>query len=338
LHDFFVSIQGDKEVKKQIGKLKIDFLVGVWILMVVVGCTEIVKTPESPTILPTCPAINTPSPPDLNQPTKLVFVLLEGTPSHSEHSIHLLEKFSNKLPDIVALGDQVVFGLMEPTTLEASVLFNEKSSPIPFPPLPTPLPQLVSVTTVIPTANTTPQSKIAEIAATKQAEQTRSANEVDEKRRNDQYVCAMYEWTNEYQRVVDTWRAEENKAKREFVLNVNEKIRNINPQMFQETTRVFEALSIASIVFSEECQKYDDCVLLLLSDMSEWRHTTPENLNINLSGVDIIVALEECRFLYQENCEALVQKWEPILTSYGSKSIKFTTGTDFEETLEQFSK
>ena len=98
---------------------------------------------------------------------------------------------------------------------------------------------------------------------------------------------------------------------------------------------VFEALKLASDIFNEVCVNgvYDDCQLIIISDMVDWRSTldTPEvtssiqKMNIDFSAVSVSVIWPDCEFFsdqFKSQCESRKEIWEKHFSVFNATENK----------------
>jgi hypothetical protein len=289
------------------------------------------SSPPTPTFCPTKVAVPVQEP---NMSPMLLVVLVEGTPSYSESANRSLKILSGVLPNVMEPGDWLIMAWMERSTLNKAVFVNEKVRLIPLPSFPAPPPTpLRTVPTITP--KSTPQTRLGIIVATRNAEMTSEAlNAISTQTTND-YFCEVQKWYDQKQRLSKEWERKKENAIRDFVAKVNRKIEETNPGELPETTRVFETLSLVSKVFEAECSqdKYSNCVLLIFSDMYEWRKLRPDDVMVDLKNVDVFIVLLDCTFLYQSNCARRVEYWTPHLDAYQARNVSFTTGENIEDFL-----
>jgi len=99
------------------------------------------------------------------------------------------------------------------------------------------------------------------------------------------------------------------------------------------SNNVYEGLSHVTIDFENQCKNYERCILLIFDDLTDWRGETPDYLDVNLEGVEVISVLPQCEDIIQPSCKSIQDKWTPLFESYGIKSIEYHNGERLEEFL-----
>ena len=270
---------------------------------------------------------------EANQQSAYILLLVEGTPSHSESTTQLLNAFSAALPELILPGDGVGIVLMEPTDLDSALVFNFQTTPIsPFL-LPTPLatPTQIQVDTQSTLPTRQPKGRVAQQAATRDAQATLQADSSLQTRAFELYTCEIATWSANYQSAVSTSDYQRDSARGDLVKTVRQAVKAIDPEQFVETTRVYEALSIASLVLQNECNKHTVCLLVILSDLSEFRLEKPPELPLSLARASVLVVFGDssCSILYSPSCQNRIDLWTPQLTSYGVRQLEFSNNSEF---------
>lgn len=309
-------------------------------VVVLVGCIfpEPALTPTSTTTNVLCAAATVELFHQVENPSTYILVLVEGTPSHSRETEQLLEIFSKALPRLVLLGDGLGLALMEPHDLNSALIVDISSTSLPQPLLPTPyatptVPQTKNIEFATPEA---PQSSIAQQAATRTAHATEQAGIEILTKSAEQYNCQITNWNLSYQSTVTAWEQQNSRSFDDLVAHIRQGIGHIDSEQFVETTRVYEALSLASLVLENKCNKYAACALLIFSDLSEFRLEKPPDLHINLSNARVLVAFGDptCSILYNPGCQQRIEQWLPQFASYGAVNVQFTNDLELENGIK----
>ena len=94
---------------------------------------------------------------------------------------------------------------------------------------------------------------------------------------------------------------------------------------------MFEAIQIAAALLNDECDKYAECHLLIISDLYDYRNYRPENIAISLQGYDVTTLMPSCK--YKSQCEKQIEFWKDNLSFYGASDSQFVLSSDIGEFL-----
>jgi hypothetical protein len=186
--------------------------------MLVASCnpdgTTLIQTRTPTATLPPCPPI-TINTPDIQGFRKTVFVILIQPDPYYEYSTDAMSVIQNVLPEVIEPGDVFyifrmgIYGDAFEDALISHGIASDLSHPA-IPATPTYMPTLTP--TNIPN---TPQSSVAKVAATAQAEQTMTASNATATQSTFMYNCAVQEWNRQYQQQATDWEATKTVVRRD---------------------------------------------------------------------------------------------------------------------------
>lgn len=101
---------------------------------------------------------------------------------------------------------------------------------------------------------------------------------------------------------------------------------------------VYYGLSFATTIFQSQCNKYDNCLLYIVSDMHYYGLNNPDKLPIDLKGVHTYVIMPSCLDLDEGNCKERVEYWSSEFSAYGSVAPFFSAGLDDDKNFQNFLK
>ncbi|MBE0683141.1 MAG: hypothetical protein IH589_14620 [Anaerolineales bacterium] len=153
-----------------------------------------------------------------------------------------------------------------------------------------------------------------------------------------EYNCELLAYDTTYKLTATAWgvtkQAEANEIATQIVVAQSDREEKIQ---IMETPfapdNVYEGLSHVTVDFENQCKNYDRCILILFDDLVDWRPDTPDYLDINLEGVDVISILPQCEDIIQPSCKRVQDIWRPLFVSYKAKSVEYYNGERLEEAL-----
>lgn len=86
---------------------------------------------------------------------------------------------------------------------------------------------------------------------------------------------------------------------------------------------VYDGLSFATRVFQSDgagCANYTSCTLIIIDDLQLWGNHNPDNLPIDLGGVNAYVVLPHCRDIDNTACQETITYWNTEFENFGIES------------------
>lgn len=99
---------------------------------------------------------------------------------------------------------------------------------------------------------------------------------------------------------------------------------------------VYDGLGHATIDFIAGCSQYERCVLLIIDDLRTWGLDNPNNLTIDLTGVEVFTLMPDCRDINQPSCVQLQEYWTREFERYGATGVEYINGERAEFNLREF--
>ncbi len=339
--------------------IKFILVFSLFILLVLGACggTPSQQTPgyatwtSSPSATPTCDPNLSLSTPSEWGATQLIVILYDPRPRTIGDQYLELET-KEKIRDIPSFVDTIVPHLIQPggqvsifqlgyssydsarvarlySYISVPQLYNTPSLPQTLTPLPSP------VVTLTPGFG---------YVATKQAETKQAIGRAAVETANAAgYACGVSYWNTVVKLTATAWNgtatAEINDAEKNFATEITNHDKGLGvietPFRTDELYYggVYYGLSFASIVFQAECKNYSKCTLIIIDDLQVYREYNPDNLFINLSGVDIYAILPNCRDIDQPSCMKLREYWSPEFKKYGAEKVVYWNGVRAEVNL-----
>jgi len=305
------------------------FAIIIFIILVVAGCTPAESVPQvSRTDCPTY-LVNTPE--SKGNTPKLIIILVKEDPSYRDYSYQAFDLLTDILPEVIEPGDRVIMLSTEHFTIENSVFLDAEVSFIEKPAIsnsPTPPPTIG----VLPSPTVTPEGDYMRAVATQNAIRYIQNTQTYATQAAFEYACAKEFWNRDNQELWEQWEAARQLAIASFMESFESGINNNKINGFTSTGgQMFEALHIASLILNSECPKYNRCDLVIFSDLYDFRDYRPQDIDIQLSNLDIAVMLPNCEYLPQ--CQQKITFWTDNFTTYGAHSSQFALEKEIKQTL-----
>lgn len=254
--------------------------------------------------------------------SKYVYVLIDQSYEYKFTAKDLELISSTVIPNIFA-GDRLVVAWINLENGTQTIIFDKRveRERIPqFPPTLTPPP-------VTPTL--TP-SNITTIEG--QQIQTNEAIDRDNQAINEKYYCEIGEWNATSDDIFQKWKDEQKEEIDSFSSEANTVL---TPSIAKATSGgklLYESLSTASQMLQSAMSKrqHQKYILIVFSDMNDWRPSKPNDMQIELNGVDTLIVSQNCK--YEIDCRVKID-WEPQLTSFGAANPLFLVQ---EDNIEKF--
>lgn len=244
--------------------------------------------------------------PETQPDSKYVYVLLDQSYDYkfTPQDIELVisEIVSNTFP-----GDRLVIAWINLEHGTQTIIFDERIEQEKLPKFP-PTFTLPPITPTLTPSNIT----------TVQGQQIQTNEAIDKNNAviNEKHFCEIGEWNAKSQEIADEWKEEQKKEVDSFVEQAKSQL---TPSIAKKTSGgklLYESLSTASQMLQSAMLKkqHEKYILIVFSDMNDWRIEKPDDLTINFSGVDVLVISQNCK--YEIDC-SVKNEWESQLTQFG---------------------
>jgi hypothetical protein len=311
--------------------------------------TGITPTPITPSPTPrVCPPVeNLENGDNLRIHPKLIVILFDSKSTNGKKVLEytdgsktadILEFLAHLLPKILGPGDQVAFFSLGFRGYEAARL-SRYVSRISEAPRIVPTPRYPETLTPIPSP--TKSSVVLDEYRAEVEYQTAVANQYATATQIVfEYQCAVVDYQTRYQATATQWSA--TKAAEATAISAQIQALQIATPKPIETpfaaNNVYEGLAHATVVFSNLCNSYERCVLLIFDDLTDWRNIPSQNnipsyLQINLSKVEIFSILPQCEDIFEPACKQIQDLWTEELESVGATRVEYYTGARLEQNL-----
>lgn len=317
------------------------FIIIIFLLLLLQGCSAnpsvfLATGTPTPTEL-VCPpiAFNTPVliSQNVNRPY-LVVILFQNNSNYKPYLLDAFDRTNAALESGMQPGDRLFMLDMNAKDFDSAVvaMVQVKNVSVPLaPPAPTIYP---TITATLPSFST-PQSVLAQQAATQSANATVVSIGVESTKSAFIHNCSYQSWNDQYLAISQEWEKEKDKSVQDFIEELEQEQSKIEIGNEELGNQVWEGLSHASLIMENECDKFDRCILIVFSDMYESRSVKPEKLNINLQNVEILNVMLNCPFLYSGECGKWIEAWKKYLFSndINARSVDFINGENLAEIL-----
>lgn len=237
--------------------------------------------------------------------SKYVYVLLDQSRDY-KFTPKDLELISDRIIPNMFAGDRLIVAWINLEKGTQTIIFDERVER-------ERIPQFPPTLTALPVTPTLTPSNITTIEG--QQIQTNEAIDRDNRAINEKYYCKIGEWNATSDDMFQKWKDEQKKKVDSFSSKANTVL---TPSIAKTTSGgklLYESLSTASQMLQaamgkRQHQKY---ILIVFSDMDDWRPSKPDKLQIDLNGVEVLVVSQNCK--YEIDCQVKVD-WEPQLTSF----------------------
>ncbi|MBT7350131.1 hypothetical protein HN803_05050, partial [candidate division WWE3 bacterium] len=250
---------------------------------------------------------------------------------------------SHVLPSLTGPGDHVaIFQLGHDTYSEARV--TSLDSYIEVPQLyDTPSPRNTS--TPVPTITETPEPGMLAIRATNTARAYETMVTGTQLAKDAIYNCEKTVWNETAGATAVAWNATQTAEASNLGSSIESSLEThkSNSQLRSDAFStdelyygsVYYGLHFATLVIEEECNKHDDCVLLIVDDLSVLGRNNPDMLSIDLSSVDVHSIMLGCEDIKQPDCKAIRDYWDVEFVEFGVDPNKITywNGIHLEQNL-----
>ncbi len=250
-------------------------------------------------------------------------ILVEGSEEYIEYRDKGSEILADVLSEVLEPGDQVTAIWMEISNnrTDEAIFFSSEIEQVPIPDIthesrpnltPSPTPLLIDAPT---TSKQQHQNEIDEIQ--------RNNSRIEEEH-NCEYVYPLRKNNNDN---LANWQESQAMVISQEISKFQNHISSIQPDVMS----VFEALHLASDIFADVCDQgiYDDCQLIIVSNMGDWRSIFDsgeikyqvQEMNIDFSNVSVSVIWLECKFfsdLFLNKCKTRLNTWVEHFSSFNA--------------------
>jgi hypothetical protein len=321
-------------------------------LLVLAGCGEDSPfegnvTPHSPTPspTPTCPPdIRLSTPEGWKTTTRLTVVLFNPDSmggqylemEDGEHVKDIVEFVKIIIPKLLGPSDHLAVFHLGFASYEKSRISN-LGSDLSIPQFyNTPAPY--DTVTPRPTPEKTPEAGMLRVQATQEAKSYQTQVAQINSENAAIYNCQTVLWNETAAADAAAW--EVTKIAR------NTKIENETFQGFDDFSTegiyrtdelkhggLYYGLSFATVILDARCADYDECVILIIDDLSYWMKDNPDQLDIDLQGSKIYTIMPNCEDIDQPSCTELLNFWRDEFINFGSNpNVTFWNGKQQVET------
>ncbi|HRN51085.1 MAG TPA: hypothetical protein PLC52_09440 [Anaerolineales bacterium] len=201
-------------------------------------------------------------------------------------------------------------------------------------------PSPLDTPTAYPTMEHTPEAGLEVIQATNQARahMTEQAAAAELVRQLD--GCAREQWDTIAKFTATAWAATQAAEETRIAALLQPRgssdvvVASANPTPYLLDV-VYDGLYHATIDFKAECLNYDRCILIIVDDLNTWGTDNPNNLDIDLTGVEIFALMPNCRDINQPSCVSLQEYWTDEFLRYGAAGVQYLNGERAEFNLDQ---
>lgn len=293
---------------------------------------------ERESTLEECPPV-TPIPPLIDQPGKLIYALIDKSGSYREYTQSAIDMLVKSLILVLEPGDKLYVAWLGKTERPTDYLISGEVPSVENPFLHSAIPEIptlpLSTITPLPTREETPNpnlSILAQQAATNTAQayyenmtstavvaniHTTNTAIAYEEKVNEQR-CRQIEVNGDNQEIINEWERQKKEVIDAFIAQSLLPLLTPTVEKFDSGTHIFNNLYIASKIIQTEREKepLSQYYLLIFSDMEDVGSRNGEDLNINLQGIHVMVAMMYC----EESilCQERSQYWENFFVEKGA--------------------
>lgn len=250
--------------------------------------------------------------------TKYVYVLIDKSYDYSSYIPNDFETITKSVVSKMQPGDRLVLQWLGLNRTTASIFsynrIEQAEQPV-FPPTPTRPPVTPTLT---PGGPTTTQGL--------QIQTSEAINRDNELIRRD-YLCEIGKWNTSSDEIYSQWQSKQQALVNNFQENVQHDIAKAQKYEPDQGKLIYENLSVVSKMLRSAMKKHqhDAYILIIFSDMNDWRPAPPDNTTINLDGIKVFVIDRTCQFAIDCSVE---NTWSPILKRYGAQEPYFLVAED----------
>ena len=190
-----------------------------------------------------------------------------------------------------------------------------------------------------PSPTTTPQPGYLAVKATEVQKIESTAIVGTQEAVMDRYGCQKNLWNNMVLITATAWDVTATAESTENNSDLEDAMKKVESKGKPFATdelyynSVYGGLSFATRVFQSDCQNYNLCNLLIISDMHFMPEGKPSDLVINLSGVKTYVIMPACPDLLDQDCKKTEDYWDAEFPQFGGAKPHYLTGVHAETNL-----
>lgn len=283
-----------------------------------------------------CPNV-TPIPTFVMLKPRLIYFLIDKSGSYSDFTKKAIDTAILALASSIQPGDNVYVAWIDSKPEDPrKYLLNEKIDNL-APPVLTPYPTLGpqdlsqnSLTATAPkalssesqTTKTVLQQQVDEqnaIIITQTAEAQKDVDKMVLAAKMNALNCRQVEINQANEEIIKVWFDKKNEVTNDFIQNTLNPLLTPPVNSFDDETRIFEALFIASRVLQSELKtgEYSGAKLIIFSDMDDRRTSQPGNLRIDFHSVNVLTAMMFCNKAIF--CQDRADYWSSYFSTAGAK-------------------
>lgn len=269
------------------------------------------------------------------------FILIDGTLNYDVQRIDDVRKVLGlTLSSTLQTGDRVIVGwINDPAQyngIESTIFYNDvflvESGDLPL--MPTLPPTLGPFSTATITPTSIGQLRQTEIARTVDAVKRQEEDFIQDM--INEYFCRKGESVAKIEEIQTLVGG----LKRDSIASFVEQLQNQFPSAeeyeFSENNPFFEVLSRTSNFITAECDLniYSNCVLLIFSDMDDFRQNLSSNkvpYSDMIQKIDVVPILYKCQFATA--CDGKMKKWSEHFNFFHSRSLGFVLNKDADKEM-----
>ncbi len=272
----------------------------------------------------------------------------------NEQKVSVVDFLKNIVPQIIEPKDQIAIFQLGYASYDDALVYKDRSFIIPPQMLNTPIPR--STLTPIPTLPSM-EPGLNAVATSNAATHTASKYFATQTAIVQENACDRAFWNTQIPPTATAWLAtatsEIGSMTQDFLDAIDAYYENTEDRAQPFTTDelyyggVYDGLNFASMVFGSNCEQ-NKCTLIIIDDFSTWNdyNKWKENksefnpntpINIDLSGVDIIGIVPQCKDIDSPSCQKIINPWEEEFKNFGDISTPiFETGKRADITILQY--
>lgn len=152
------------------------------------------------------------------------------------------------------------------------------------------------------------------------------------------YACEKIYWNNDAKLTATAWKQVETVEVGNIGNQMTEQVTTFEANKYAIETpftdaEVYYGLAHASTDIKSDCKKYDKCILIIIDDLLTWGINNPNNLEIDLSGVNVYAIMPNCRDINQPSCTKIQDYWDIEFEKFGSGKPVYFNGIHVEADL-----
>lgn len=263
-----------------------------------------------------------------------IYILVEGTKNYKDFVGPALGIVNDMLKARVEPKDKVIVSFMEYLEREQGRIFKGDVEAVA-------IPQYVYSPLVEPTLPTsiplpTPEGSLQKFIQTTAVKATETAYSALETQVANNHYCIQVQEEQQNTDYFEDWQKRRQAAIDQFLKNYSNSVAEVKLNNLPETTNPIRALAQASPIFDLYCDSkaYNDCYVIIFSDMTSITTDSPAVDGVNLDGIKVLTVLQRC--IYLSDCADTVDRWTQYLRAAGAVSVTFVPKGDEVEFLTNY--